>query len=84
MEEVKKISPEKFDAMLERIMKNGHPLEGWYPSMAQAEEIAENPVKNYEFIIWILESNPDRELTEVQQSVEKFLQDKLKEYTQFI
>lgn len=84
MEDVKKISPEKFDAMLERIMKNGHPLENWYPNMEQAEEIAQEPVKNYEFLIWILESNPDRELTEEQQLVEKFLQEKLKECTQFI
>lgn len=84
MQEVKKISPEKFDAMLERIMNNGHPLDGWYPNMTQAEEIVENMIKNYEFIIWILESNPDRELTEDQQSVEKFLQEKLKECTQFI
>lgn len=84
MQEVKKISPEKFDAMLERIMHNGHPLDGWYPNMAQAEEIVQDPINHYEFIIWILESNPDRELTEEQQSVEKFLQEKLKEYTQFI
>lgn len=84
MEDVKKISPEKFDAMLERIMKNGHPLENWYPNMEQAESIGQEPVKNYEFLIWILESNPDRELTEEQQSVEKFLQEKLKECTQFI
>lgn len=84
MEDVKKISPEKFDAMLERIMKNGHPLESWYPNMDQAEEIVQEPVKNYEFLIWILESNPNRELTEEQQSVECFLQEKLKECTHFI
>lgn len=70
--------------MLERIINNGHPLNGWYPTMAEAEEIIQNPIKNYEFIIWILESNPDRELTEEQQSVEKYLQQKLKEYTQLI
>lgn len=84
MEDVKKISPEKFDAMLERIMKNGHALENWYPNIAQAEEIVQEPVKHYEFLIWILESNSDRELTEEQQSVERFLQGKLKECTQFI
>lgn len=84
MQEVKKISPEKFDAMLERITNNGHPLDGWYPTMAQAEEIVQDPINLYEFMIWILESNPDRELTEEQQSVEKFLQQKLKECTQFI
>lgn len=84
MKEIKKISPEKFDAMLERIMNNGHPLDGWYPSMVQAEEIVQDLINHYEFIIWILESNPDRGLTEEQQSVEKFLQEKLKECTQFI
>lgn len=84
MLEIKEISPEKFDALLERIMNNGHPLDDWYPNMAQAEEIVQDPINHYEFIVWILESNPDRELTEDQQSVEKFLQEKLKECTQFI
>lgn len=84
MEDVKKIPSEKFDSMLERIIKNGHPLDNWYPNMDQAEEIVQEPVKNYEFLIWILESNPDRGLTEDQKLVECFLQEKLKECTQFI
>lgn len=84
MEDVKKITPEKFDAMLERLMDNGHPLEGWYPTMEEALEIVQESIKRYEFIVWILESNPDRELTEEQQKVEKFLQETLKKNTQFI
>ena len=83
MEDVKKITSEKFDAMLERIINNGYSLSTWYPAMKEALELAEQPVDNYEFIIWILESNPNRELTEEQACVETFLQDLLLRCTQF-
>ena len=49
----KRISHEKWSAMLDRIMDNGHPLLGWYPTMEDAEYLAKDPVDNYEFILWI-------------------------------
>jgi len=83
MENVKRITPEKFDAMLERIMSNGKPIANWYPTMDDVAEISRNPVKYYEFLLWILESNPDQELTEDQIEVEKQLQKIFKQCTQF-
>ena len=83
MEEIKRISHEKFHAMLERIVDNGHPLAEWYPDWDEAMELVKDPVENYEFIIWILESNPDRVLTEEQEEVETLLQDTLRQCTQF-
>ena len=82
MEETKKISSKKFAAMLERIINNGHPLEIWYPSMEDVKKIMAEPAKHYEFLIWILESNPNRKLTEEQKKVELLLQDFLKRYTE--
>lgn len=83
MEEIKKISHDKFHAMMERIVDNGHPLTEWYPDWDEAMELVKDPVGNYEFIIWILESNPDRVLTEEQTEVEILLQDTLRQCTQF-
>lgn len=80
----KKLTHKKFSAMLERIADNGHPIENWYPTMEDAEDIAKDPVENYEFILWIVESNPDRELTEEEKEVETYLQKILSEYTEFI
>ena len=80
----KRITPEKFDAMLERITGNGHKLTQWYPTLAQAQELAGDPVDNYEFILWILESNPDRELKEDEQEVEAYLKDIQRKCTIFI
>lgn len=82
-EEVKKISHEKWDAMLDRITHNDHPITGWFPTMDDALELTLNPVEHYEFIIWILESNPNLELNEEQKEVYKVLQDALRDCTEF-
>ncbi|MSS36492.1 hypothetical protein [Clostridium porci] len=79
---VKRISSEKFDAMLERIMDNGHPISGWFPTMEDAKIIIANPIENYEFMIWILESNPNLTLTEEQEAVYALLQNTLTQCTQ--
>ena len=42
-----------------------------------------NPVENYEFILWILESNPDMELRGEQKEAYQILQDAMKECTEF-
>ena len=84
MEEPRKITHEKFGAMLERISSNGFKLENWFPTMDEARRIAESPIENYEFALWIVESNPDRPLTPEQQEVEKFLQKMLMNCTEFI
>lgn len=83
MEETKRISHEKFNAMLERIVDNGHPLTEWFPDWEEAVKIAKDPIANYEFMLWILESNPDRVLTEEQKDVEQLLQNALRQCTQF-
>lgn len=75
---------EKFSAMLERISSNGFRLENWFPTMDEACRIAQNPIENYEFALWIVESNPDRPLTPDQKEVEKFLQKMLMDCTEFI
>ena len=74
---VKRISSDKFDAMLERIINNGHPISGWFPTMEDARKIIEQPIENYEFILWILESNPDLTLTEEQKTAYNLLQETL-------
>ncbi len=79
---VKKISSDKFDAMLERIINNGHPISGWFPTMEDAKKIIEQPIENYEFILWILESNPDLTLTEEQEAAYNLLQETLARCTQ--
>ena len=81
-ETVKKISSDKFDAMLERIIHNGHPISGWFPTIEDAKKIIEKPIENYEFIIWILESNPNLTLTEEQEAVYDLLQNTLTQCTQ--
>lgn len=79
----KRISHEKWSAMLDRIMDNGHPLLGWYPTMEDAKYLAKDPVDNYEFILWILYSNDNRELTEEEQEVEDCLESILNDCTEF-
>lgn len=79
---VKRISSDKFDAMLERIINNGHPISGWFPTMEDARKIIEQPIENYEFILWILESNPDLTLTEEQKTAYNLLQETLVRCTQ--
>ena len=82
---VKKISQDKWFAMLERIQNNGHPIKAdeWYPSMEDAMDIAKEPIKNYEFIMCILESNDEIELTPEQLKVEKYLQNVFDKTTEF-
>ena len=79
---VKRISSDKFDAMLERIINNGHPISGWFPTMEDARKIIDQPIENYEFILWILESNPDLTLTEEQKTAYNLLQETLARCTQ--
>lgn len=79
----KKISHEKWSAMFDRIVDNGHPLTGWYPTMADAEYLAQDPIGNYEFILWILYSNDRRELLEDELEVEDYLERILQDCTEF-
>lgn len=86
MEEVKKISHAKWDAMLERITHTDYPISGWFPTMNDALELTVSPervVKNYEFIMWILESDPDMKLTEEQKEIYEILQEAIKDCTVF-
>ena len=69
--------------MLERLTGSMHPLTGWFPSIDDALELTLNPVENYEFILWILESNPDMELRGEQKEAYQILQDAMKECTEF-
>lgn len=51
---------EYFDEIVYRLDNCGYrvgELDGWYPTMRQAEELAKNAVDHYEFIFWITESN---------------------------
>ncbi|MBT9822274.1 MULTISPECIES: hypothetical protein [Clostridiaceae] len=82
-EEKMSISHEHFNAMLERLTGRMHPLTGWFPSIDDALELTLNPVENYEFILWILESNPDMELRGEQKEAYQILQDAMKECTEF-
>ena len=82
-EEKMSISHEHFNAMLERLTGMMHPLTGWFPSIDDALELTLNPVENYEFILWILESNPDMELRGEQKEAYQILQDAMKECTEF-
>ena len=77
------ISHENFIAMLERLTCRMHPLSVWFPSIDDALELTLNPVENYEFILWILESNPDMELRGEQKEAYQILQDAMKECTEF-
>lgn len=82
-EEKMNISHEHFNAMLERLTDGTHLLTGWFPSIDDALELTLNPVENYEFILWILESNPDMELRGEQKEAYQILQDAMKECTEF-
>lgn len=54
-------------------------IDGWYPTVYQANVLCENVVKNYSFIRWIVESNP--ELSEKNPEVCKILINALKKVT---
>ena len=60
-----------------------HDSASWFPSIDDALELTLNPVENYEFILWILESNPDMELRGEQKEAYQILQDAMKECTEF-
>lgn len=79
-----KISHKNFDAMLDRIVHNGYPINKWFPSIEEAKEIVQNPKGNYEFMLWIVESNPDIELSDEQMEAERYIQKALQDYTEFI
>lgn len=79
-----RITDEEFGCLLDRILSNGYRLEDWYPTMENAEELTANMRENYQFIVWILESNDEMELNEEQVKVEQFLQEKLKNFITFV
>lgn len=79
-----RISSEHLDVMMDRIIHNGCPIANWYPSMEFAKWAAKEPVKNYEFFIWVLYSNEEMELNNEQKNVETYLNNVLKETTQIV
>lgn len=76
---------EYFDEIVYRLDNCGYrvgELDGWYPTMRQAEELAKNAVDHYEFIFWITESN--YELAQKHSDVQNYLINALKKCARFV
>lgn len=69
--------------MLERLINMDYKISDWYPSMDDALELTENPVENYEFLLWILESNPEKKLTDEQKEIRQILDEAIRDATVF-
>lgn len=63
----------EYDMYEEAAAGCGYTLSDWYPTMADAVKMAEDFADNVLFIIWILSSNPDRELDGEERKVQSFL-----------
>jgi hypothetical protein len=66
---------QEYDELVNSIVEMGYIDRTWYPEEKDVLELAEDPVGQLEFTLWILYSDPERKLTEEQKKVEKSLKD---------
>lgn len=78
------ITHKEFDDLLEEHNHMGYIRRKWYPTMENVNELAQNPQGHFEFILWILESNPEQKLSPEEREVETALQNLLKETVVFL
>ncbi|SEA69695.1 hypothetical protein SAMN05216349_12333 [Oribacterium sp. KHPX15] len=70
-----KMTHQEYDELVNSIVEMGYIDRTWYPEEKDVLELAEDPVGQLEFTLWILYSDPERKLTEEQKTVEKSLKD---------
>ncbi len=69
-----KLTHQAYDELINNILEMGYVRRKWYPDEKDVLELAEDPVGQLEFILWVLKSNPEQKLTEEQRKVEKSLE----------
>jgi len=68
---------DEYDLCEESAVCCGYRLTDWYPNMDSAQKMISRFADNVLFIIWILNSPFDRELTEKERQVRSFLRGEL-------
>ncbi|MCR5452310.1 MAG: hypothetical protein K6F00_06745 [Lachnospiraceae bacterium] len=77
------ITRKMYEEKLNYINEIGYFCCDWYPTMKDVDELAKDPEGNFDYILWVLKSNPDRKLTREQKKVEESLKKILRPYVNF-
>lgn len=69
------MTQEAFDQLIEQITMDPEPMSDWFPSQDEIDSLIQDlpDRKTLEFCIWITESNPDMDLTDIQKEGRKRL-----------
>ena len=62
---------QEYDELVNSIIEMGYLNENWYPDEKDVLKLAEDPVDNLEFALWILNCSSEQKLTEEQKKIEK-------------
>ena len=68
---------DEYDLYEESAKNCGYQLSDWYPAMETARKMVSRFADNILFIIWILNSSPERNLSVKEKQVKSFLQNEL-------
>lgn len=81
---MKKMTFDDYDALVQRIKENKYQCDGWWPTPEELKEKIGNDINaNIQFLIWVVETNPEPETDEEKASkryINKLLYDNLKLY----
>ncbi len=69
-----KLTHQAYDEIINFNHDMGYVRRAWYPDEKDVLRLAEDPVGQLDFILWILKSNPEQKLTEEQKKVKKSLE----------
>ena len=79
-----KLSEKKFNDIVNRVTELREPIMGWFPTEKDAEILCRDMEKNFEFLLWIVDSNPNMSLTDVQKQTRKYIRDKINASITFV
>lgn len=79
-----RLTEEKFNSIIRNAVETLKPLDGWFPTQRDAELLCDNMDENFEFLIWVVDSNPTRQLTEEQKRIRKYIRDRINKSIVFI
>lgn len=68
---------DEYDLCEESAAKCGYRLAEWYPNIDSAQKMISQFADNVLFIIWILHSSPEKQLTAAEKQVRSFLNSEL-------
>ena len=79
-----RLTEEKLNEIIDHVTNDLPPIKDWFPTEHDAEVLCSDMEKNFEFLIWITDSNPDMKLNAIQKSTQKYIRKKINESIEFI